>query len=119
MHRRISPSPWEETGFQSPLPDARDRDIIALSGNGVPSAKACEKKLKEGHYTLRKREAMPSPRNKADGGSNSWMRKYCSVHAFLPVKSPGPARRPAPGAEPGPLSRDRGAPAGGRAILPP
>jgi hypothetical protein len=70
MHRRISPSPWEETGFQGPLPDARDEDIIALSGNGVPSAKACQKRRKEGHYTLRKREEMPSPPNKADGGSN-------------------------------------------------
>ena len=70
MHRRISPSPWEETGFQGPLPDTRDEGIIALSGNGVPSTKACEEKLKEGHYTLRKREEMPSLRNKADGGSN-------------------------------------------------
>ncbi len=41
MHKRISPSPWEETGFQGPLPDARDRDIIALSGNGIPSTKVC------------------------------------------------------------------------------
>jgi hypothetical protein len=119
MHKRISPSPWEETGFQGPLPDARDRDIIALSGNGVPSPKACQERLKEGYYTLRKREEMPLPHNKADGGSNWWMRKHCGVHASLPVKSPGLARRPAPGAEPGPLSRDRGAPAGGRAILPP
>jgi len=70
MHKRISPSPWEETGFQGPLPDTRDRDIIALSGNGVPSTKACQERRKEGHYTLRKREEMPSPRNKADGGSN-------------------------------------------------
>jgi len=70
MHRRISPSPWEETGFQGPLPDTRDRDIIALSGNGVPSTKVCRERRKEGRYTLRKREEMPSPRNKADGGSN-------------------------------------------------
>jgi hypothetical protein len=70
MHRRVSPSPWEETGFQGPLPDARDRDIIALSGNGVPSTKVCRERRKEGYYTLRKREKMPSPRNKADGGSN-------------------------------------------------
>jgi hypothetical protein len=70
MHKRISPSPWEETGFQGPLPDARDRDIIALSGNGVPSTKAFQERLKEGYYTLRKREEMPLPCNKADGGSN-------------------------------------------------
>jgi hypothetical protein len=70
MHRRISPSPWEETGFQGPLPDTRDEDIIALSGNGVPSTKVCRERRKEGYYTLRKREEMPSPRNKADGGSN-------------------------------------------------
>jgi hypothetical protein len=69
-HKRISPSPWEETGFQGPLPDTRDRDIIALSGNGVPSTKVCRERRKEGYYTLRKREEMPSPRNKADGGSN-------------------------------------------------
>ena len=47
-----------------------DEDIIALSGNGVPSTKVCRKRTKEGYYTLRKREEMPSPRNKADGGSN-------------------------------------------------
>jgi hypothetical protein len=70
MHKRISPSPWEETGFQGPLPDTRDRDIIALSGNGIPSTKVCRERRKEGRYTLRKREEMPSPRNKADGGSN-------------------------------------------------
>jgi len=70
MHKRISPSPWEETGFQGPLPDTRDGDIIALSGNGVPSAKVCQERRKKGYYTLRKREGMPSPRNKADGGSN-------------------------------------------------
>ncbi len=70
VHRRISPSPWEETGFQGPLPDTRDEDIIALSGNGVPSTKVCRERRKEGRYTLRKREEMPSPRNKADGGSN-------------------------------------------------
>ncbi len=70
MHKRISPSSREETGFQGPLPDARDRDIIALSGNGVPSTKACQERLEEGRYTLRKREAMASPRNKADDGSN-------------------------------------------------
>jgi len=70
MHRRISPSPWEETGFQGPLPDARDRDIIALSGKSVPSTKVCRERRKEGRYTLRKREEMPLPRNKADGGSN-------------------------------------------------
>jgi hypothetical protein len=61
MHKRISPSPWEETGFQGPLPDTRDRDIIALSGNGVPSTKACQKRLKEGYYTLRKREKCLRP----------------------------------------------------------
>ncbi len=60
----------KETGFQGPLPDTRDENIIALSGNGVPSTKACRERLEEGHYTLRKREEMPSPRNKADGGSN-------------------------------------------------
>ena len=70
IHKRISPSPWGETGFQGPLPDARDRDIIALSGNGIPSTKVCRERRKEGYYTLRKREKMPSPRNKADGGSN-------------------------------------------------
>jgi hypothetical protein len=70
MHKRISPSPWEETGFQGPLPDTQDEDIIALSGNGIPSTKAFQERLKEGHYTLQKREEMPSPRNKADGGSN-------------------------------------------------
>jgi len=70
MHRRISPSLWEETGFQGPLPDTRDEDIIALSGNGVLNTKVCQERLKEGYYTLRKREEMPSPRNKAYGGSN-------------------------------------------------
>jgi hypothetical protein len=70
MHKRISPSPWEETCFQGPLPDTRDRDIIALSGNGVPSTKVCWERRKEGYYTLRKREEMPSLLNKADGGSN-------------------------------------------------
>jgi len=70
MHKRISPSPCEETGFQGPLPDARDKGIIALSGNGVPSAKVCRERFEEGRYTLRKCEAMPSPRNKADDGSN-------------------------------------------------
>ncbi len=94
MHRRISPSPWEETGFQGPLPDTRDRNIIALSGNGAPSAKVRRERRKEGRYTLRKREKMPSPCNKADGGSNWWMRKYCGVHASLPVKPPGPTTGP-------------------------
>jgi hypothetical protein len=61
MHKRISPSPWEETGFQGPLPDTRDRDIIALSGNGVPSTKACRERRKEGYYTLRKREKYLRP----------------------------------------------------------
>jgi len=70
MHKRISPSPWEETGFQGPLPDTRDRDIIALSGNDIPSTKMCRERCKEGYYTLRKREKMPSPRNKADSGSS-------------------------------------------------
>jgi hypothetical protein len=70
MHRRISPSPWEETGFQGPLPDTRDEDIIALSGNGIPSTKACQERLKKGYYTLRKREEIPLPHNKADGGSS-------------------------------------------------
>jgi len=70
MHKRISPSPWEETGFQGPLPDTRDEDIIALSGNGIPSTEVCWERRKEGYYTPRKREEMPSPRNKADGGSN-------------------------------------------------
>ncbi len=69
-HKRIPPSPWEETGFQGPLPDARDEGIIALSGNGVPSAKAYRERRKEGYYTLRKREEIPLSRNKADGGSN-------------------------------------------------
>ncbi len=90
MHKRILPSPWEETGFQGPLPDARDRDIIALSGNGIPSTKVCRERRKEGYYTLRKREEMPSPRNKANGGSNWWMRKYCGVHASLPWLRRGP-----------------------------
>jgi hypothetical protein len=70
MHKRISPSPWEETGFQGPLPDARDKSIIALSGNAIPSTKVCRERRKEGRYTLRKRERMPLPRNKADGGSS-------------------------------------------------
>jgi hypothetical protein len=70
MHKRIAPSPREETGFQGPLPDTRDRNIIALSGNGIPSTKVCRERLKEGYYTLRKREEVPSPCNKADGGSN-------------------------------------------------
>ncbi len=61
MHKRISPSPWEEAGFQGPLPDTRDRDIIALSGNGIPSTKVCWERCKEGYYTLRKREKCLRP----------------------------------------------------------